>query len=145
MTTAVDAITKHRSPHDPHAVTALSTAGSTFPARRRLVIPHLTQGPPDGFDPSDPYVRRYWVAAIGPGAVEDLMRLVTAGRRSIPISEPLYLHTLIVEGLAVCDGTDISVSDPIPPLGPKARQLLKGSLRAEHARLMLQRPASSRS
>lgn len=145
MTTAVDTIAKHRSPHDPHAMAALSTARSNFPGRRRLVVPTLIPGPIDGFDPADPYIRRFWVAAIGPGAVEDLLRLVVAGRKSKPIPEPLYLSALIIEGLVVARGLSIAVPDPIPPLGPVSRRRLRGSLKAEHARFILERASVHKS
>lgn len=93
----------------------------------------------DGFQPSDPYIRRYWVAAIGQGPVADLLRLVVAARKQIPIPEPVFLSTLISEGLATVSSNRVAVPDPIPPLGAVARQRLGGVLRAEHAKFMLAR------
>jgi hypothetical protein len=99
----------------------------------------------NGFQPEDAYVRRYWVASIGPGAVEDLLRLVTAGRRNLEIAEPLFLSTLLTEGLAAVHGDQILVPDPIPGLGQWARGRLAPGLRAEHAAFMLARsPVSDR-
>lgn len=74
---------------------------------------------------------------MGPGAVEDLLRLVTAARRTVEIPEPIFLSTLLIEGLVVVHGDRILVPDPIPPLGRWARSRLSPALRAEHAAFML--------
>ena len=42
----------------------------------RPVVPVRLEPRPGGFEPSDPYVRRFWVAAIGSSAVAELLRLV---------------------------------------------------------------------
>lgn len=112
--------------------------GSWATATRRLVRP-VPVAIDDGFEPDDPYVRRYWVAAIGQGAVADLLRLVVAARRKVLIPEPTFLSTLISEGLASAVWDQVSVPDPIPPLGAVARKRLAPSLRAEHASFMLAR------
>jgi hypothetical protein len=82
----------------------LSGAASPSPAtvqRRPLVAPLLwtrrLEGP--GYPPDHPYVRRYWTAVLGPGAVADLLRLMTAARRGCSLLEPLHLSTLARAGL----------------------------------------------
>lgn len=100
----------------------------------------------NGFQPHDAYIGTFWVPAIGPGAVEDLLRLLIAARRSRSIPEPMFLSTLLVEGLVVITGGVILVPDPIPALGARARNRLPVRLRAAHARFMLERvPESDRS
>lgn len=127
----------------PHASLPGESSWATDSRRsvRPTVVP--TEG---GFAPEDPYVRRYWVAAIGAGAVEDLLRLVAAARRSVTIPEPVFLATLLTEGLAHAAGDRVMVPDPIPALGPRARNRLGPELRTEHAQVLLARqPACDRS
>lgn len=126
----------------PHA--SHRNGGSWATVSRRQVRPAIVPIE-DGFQPDDVYVRRYWVASIGAGAVEDLLRLVTAGRRTLEIPEPLFLSTLLTEGLAAVRGDLILVPDPIPGLGQWARARLTPGLRTEHAAFMLARsPAPDR-
>lgn len=120
----------------PHA--SHRNGGSWAAASRRRVRPAIVPIH-DGFEPDDAYVRRYWVAAIGPGAVEDLLRLVTAARRDLEIAEPRFLPTLLTEGLAAVHADLILVPYPIPGLGQWARARLAPGLRAEHAAFMLAR------
>ncbi len=125
----------------PHA----STRGSWATDSRRLIRPEVI-ATIAGFEPDDIYIRRFWVAAIGSGAVEDLLRMVIAGRRNVAIAEPCFLPTLILEGLAHAVADRIQVPDPIPALGPTARMRLRPSLRSEHARhLLARRPPADRS
>lgn len=90
-------------------------------------------GPPDGVSVDDPYVRRFWVAAIGPGAVADLLRLVGVGRRKQTMRRPLYLHVLVESGLALVVGRVITVPDPLPVLPAFEVRRLPSYLRREHA------------
>ncbi len=102
-------------------------------ASRPLIRPRLWAGPVDGLDAADPYVRRYWSAAIGPSAVADLLRLITAAKRGNPLPYPLYLHVLVTEHLVVRIGDAILVGERVPALGPRQLRLLPGWLRREHA------------
>ena len=120
----------------PHA--SHRNGGSWATVSRRRVRPAIVPIE-DGFQPEDVYVRRYWVASMGPGAVEDLLRLVTAARRNLEIPEPIFLSTLLTEGLAAVQAGLILVPDPIPPLGQWARARLAPGLRAEHAAFILAR------
>ncbi|MDH3499495.1 MAG: hypothetical protein OEM97_05195 [Acidimicrobiia bacterium] len=83
-------------------------------------------------DPTDPYVRRYWSAAIGPSAVADLLRLITAAKRGNPLLHPLYLHVLAAEHLVLHHGTRVVVREQVPLLSPRQTRLLPTWLRAEH-------------
>ena len=87
------------------------------------------------FAPSDPYVRRFWVAAIGPSAVAELLRLVQAGSKGEDVRLPRYLPTLIRCGLAKIESDAIVVGDRIPEVPAELRWRFPPSLAAEHSRL----------
>ncbi len=80
---------------------------------------------------TDPYVRRFWIAAIGPGAVADLLRLAAAAQsgRSLPI--PVHLPTLLRERLARYDNGTLFVPDRIPPLPPSLANRLAPPIRRQ--------------
>ncbi len=78
------------------------------------------------------YIRRFWVASIGPGAVADLLRIIRAGQRRHTVAHPIYLHVLVQSGLAAYDGTTITVPNPVPTLPPQLVRRLPPSLRREH-------------
>lgn len=99
-------------------------------AERRAKI---LAGPPDGMRSDSIYVRRFWVAAIGPGAVADMLRIISAARRKTTVLHPLYLHVLVATGLAGFDGRTITVADPVPILPPHLVKRLPPALRREHA------------
>lgn len=68
---------------------------------------------------TDPYVRRFWTAAIGPGAVADLLRLAAAaaGGRSLP--RPVHLDVLLRSGLVTCFDDFVVVPHSVPLLPPR--------------------------
>ncbi len=128
-----------QEPNRPHAS---HTGASWATASRPPVVPvRIPVG--EGFAPTHEYVRRYWVAALGAGPVEELLRLTTAAERRQAIRRPVFLATLVIEGLAVVLGELVAVPDPIPPLGSLAQSRLTPSLRAEHARFMVEWRAES--
>lgn len=96
-------------------------------------------GPSGGVAVDDPYVRRFWVAAVGAGAVADLLRLVGAGRRKQTVRRPLYLHVLAASGLALVMRSEIAVPDPLPVLPAAEVRRLPAALRREHAAWLLER------
>jgi hypothetical protein len=100
---------------------------------RPLIAPKLLPTTP-GIEPTDPYIRRYWTAVLGPTAVTELLRLIVAARRSSQIRLPLRLPQLAAEGLvAIHDGT-VWVAPLVPSLGDRQLRRLSPLLRAEHQR-----------
>lgn len=90
-------------------------------------------GPMDGMRSESIYHRRFWVAAIGPGAVADLLRVIRAAQRKRTVRRPIYLHVLVQSGLATCDGTTITVPNPVPLVPPHLLKRLPHPLQREHA------------
>ena len=84
------------------------------------------------FAVTDPYVRRYWTAAIGPGAVADLLRLATAARRGRSLRHPVYLGVLIRTGLAAVTGGRLLVRTEVPAVPNRLAAGLPPSLRRRH-------------
>lgn len=84
-----------------------------------------------GVLPAHPYVRRYWTALIGPGAVADLLRLTVAAVRGNAVRRPLHLDVLAREGLVAANGDELLVRPTVPPLSKSNRRRLPVSLRAE--------------
>ncbi len=72
-----------------------------------------------GYPAQHPYVRRYWTAAIGPGAVADLLRMASAARSGRQLRRPIHLPTLLSEGLVRSNGGRLLVRPTIPPLPAK--------------------------
>lgn len=107
-----------------------------IPAQQRHQIsPRLLPAEPRlGLDPSHPYVRTYWTAAVGPGAVADLLRLIAAARRKETIPHPLYLPVLCREGLVHHAGRSVWVRGLVPPLRRRRLSRLSPTLRRNHGR-----------
>jgi hypothetical protein len=83
--------------------------------------------------PADhPYVRRYWTATIGPGAVADLLRLATAAQRGRSLRRPTYLHVLVRANLVHVRQGNVFVRTRIPQLSPIHLRLLPPDLRRCH-------------
>lgn len=102
-------------------------------ARVRPTIPVQLIPTEYGFDASDPYVRRFWVAALGPGAVAELLRLVNAAGRGEEVRLPRHLPSLLRAGLvSVVDG-QLGVVDRLPPVPTEMRWRFSPHLATEHA------------
>lgn len=87
----------------------------------------------DGLEASDPYVRKFWVAALGPGAVAELLRLVSAARKGEEVRLPRHLPQLLRADLVtVVDGT-LAVSRTIPLVPADMRWRFPPDLAAQHA------------
>jgi hypothetical protein len=87
----------------------------------------------DGVAAQDPYVRRFWTAVIGPGAVADLLRLITAGRTEKPILRPGHLSDLIRCGLIAHHRKAIWLTESIPVVPAHLVRRMPPFLRREHA------------
>ena len=96
-----------------------------------------------GFPGHHGYVRRFWTAVIGPGAVADLLRLAVAARRDRSLPRPIYLPVLIRENLARQDAGTVYVRPTVPPLAADQVRRLAPALRREHATYRLQSTAGA--
>ena len=84
-----------------------------------------------GFLPSHPYVRRYWTALLGPGAVADLLRLTVAAVRGTSIRLPTHIELLAREGLVAETGGAVLVRPTVPELTSSHLERLPPALRTE--------------
>jgi hypothetical protein len=105
-------------------------------ARQRAIItplPWETSGAGlTTYPPDHPYVRRYWTATIGPGAVADLLRLATAAQRGRSLRRPTHLHVLVRVNLAHTQGGRVFVRTRIPQLTTLQLRELPPDLRRNH-------------
>jgi hypothetical protein len=79
-----------------------------------------------------PYIRRYWTATIGPGAVADLLRLATAAQRGRSLRRPTHIHVLVRANLVHINHGHVFVRTRIPRLSPIHVRLLPPDLRRAH-------------
>lgn len=102
-------------------------------ARVRPTVPvRLIEGT-DGIDPADPYVRKFWVAALGPGAVAELLRLVSAAEKGGAVRLPRYLPHLLRAGLVTIRDGSLAVCDRVPPVPAEMRWRFPPDVAAQHA------------
>jgi len=112
-------------------------------ARVRPTVP-VTYGNPGGrFEPSDPYVRRFWVAAIGAGAVAELLRLVRAAGKGEDVRLPRSLPILLNAGLVSVDSGSLVVDERLPAVPIELRWRFPPSLALEHSCLLSDQPPTS--
>ena len=108
-------------------------------ARQRAVItplPWETSSTTITTYPTDhPYVRLYWTATIGPGAVADMMRLATAAKRGRSLRRPTHLHVLVRSNLVHTRSGNIFVRTRIPELNIIQVRLLPPELRRRHPKI----------
>ena len=90
---------------------------------------------PNGYPVDHDYVRRYWTAAIGAGAVADLLRLMQAAKRRKSIRRPVNTPTLVRSGLVVGHSNHIWVRSTVPPVPIELLSRLTPALRQELTRL----------
>jgi hypothetical protein len=103
-------------------------------ARVRPTVPTTLLEPAGPLDPADPYVRRFWVAALGPGTVAELLRLVRAAGRGEEVRLPRNLPALLRTGLvSIVDGS-VGVVSRFPPVPEELRWRFPPALHAEHDR-----------
>ena len=85
-----------------------------------------------GYPVASPYVRTFWTAVLGPGAVADLLRLATAASRGRSLRRPTGLSQLSVVGLAREVDGHIEIRTVIPPLTTSQLLGLPASIRRLH-------------
>jgi len=121
-----------RPPHR-HA-TGLSGASVRPTARVRPVVPVRLEHSSARFRPTDPYVRRFWVAAIGSAAVAELLRLVRAAEKGEGGRLPRYLPSLIRTGLVKAESGGLVVVDHVPQVPKNLLWRFPPSLASDHSR-----------
>jgi hypothetical protein len=99
---------------------------------RPLVTPRVWREATGSFPVTHPYVRRYWTAAIGPGAVADLLRLATAARRGRSLRRPVHLPVLVAAGLVLVRDGSYHVATTVPALPASAARRLPPALLRQH-------------
>ena len=103
-------------------------------ARTARIRPLITPQPwpqtiPNPYPATHPYVRTYWRAALGPGAIADLLRLATAAQRNRSLALPTTLATLAKADLIRLTATTLQVKITIPPLPARYHYTLTPHLR----------------
>ena len=124
--------------HDrpPSQIAAGHAGASVRPsARSRPVVP-VVSVESKGFDPADPYVRRFWVAAIGPGAVAELLKLVRSAAKGEEVRLPRSLPLLLKLGLVDVNDGSLVVGTHLPPVPPEMRWRFSPGLAAEHSQVL---------
>lgn len=108
-------------------------------ARVRPTLPVRLIPSDQGFEASDPYVRKFWVAALGPGAVAELLRLVSAAGKGDEVRLPRHLPQLLRAGLvSVVDGS-LAVCERIPRVPLEMRWRFSPDIAAQHAAWVAER------
>lgn len=124
----------------PPAIDAAASAGASVqvPIRRsaktRPTVPVNLIATEHGLAPSDPYVRRFWVAALGSGAIAELLRLIRAAEKGEGVRLPRYLPQLLKAGLVSSTSGALTVASRIPPVPRELHWRFPPSLAGEHAR-----------
>jgi hypothetical protein len=121
----------------PVAITAAPSpggAGRRSVWQRPLLQPQVLEDGGSGFPVHHPYVRKFWTAAIGPSAVADLLRLITAANRRQPVPYPERMNLLVAAGLVLIANGGIWVRPLVPPVTDALVRHLRPSLRTEHRR-----------
>ncbi len=118
----------------PHPGAAVHAVDSTRPTvtKRRTVEPAVWDGRPEGFPIQHPYVRRFWTAVIGPGAVADLMRLAVAAQRGRSLPLPISTGVLVREGLVAWKRGRLLAGASVPPVPTRHLRRMPPALRREH-------------
>lgn len=102
-------------------------------ARIRPTVPVRLIETESGLEVSDPYIRRFWVAALGPGAVAELLRLISAAGKGEEVRLPRHLPQLLRAGLVrIVDG-NLAVEQRVPIVPAEMRWRFPPDVAAQHA------------
>jgi hypothetical protein len=128
----------------PPGVTVVPADSIRPTAKRRTEIrPIVWNATSTGFPSHHPYVRKFWTAAIGPGAVADLMRLAVAARRGRSLPLPTNLPILSREGLVSWSRGQLLTGTSFPPVPHRHLRQMAPALRREHRRALVDLPTTS--
>jgi hypothetical protein len=108
-------------------------------AQVRPTVPVKLISSDDGIQPSDPYVRRFWVAALGPGAVAELLRLVNAAGKGEAVRLPRHLPQLLRAGLVTVVDGNLAVLELLPQVPVELRWRFTPDVAADHAAWLARR------
>lgn len=134
MTTAASGDTNARPPVEQQSAAFAPGAAVRPTARVRPLLPVRIEPADSGVQPDDPYVRRYWVAAIGPSAVTELLRLVRAGAEQEWVPLPRWLPLLLRCDLVRIEGGTMVVPNRLPRVPTTLQRRFPPGLREEHRR-----------
>ncbi len=112
----------------------VATRSSGRLPRTRSFSVDLIHPQAEGFSPGHEYVRRFWAAAIGRGAIRDLLEVFLARLRRRTVNEPFYLGVLLSAGLVEVTDGRISVPSRVPILPSALVARLNPALRLDHRR-----------
>ena len=101
-------------------------------ATRAIVRPLTKRNSAAGYSTTHAYVRRFWVAAIGPGAVADLLRLAAAAQSGRSLRRPTNLPSLLREGLVSHTNGTLFVPETVPPVPMRLVRGMPPALRRAH-------------
>lgn len=111
---------------------------ATGPRLRRTVRPRTVIWPAvwassgRGYPVSSEYVRTFWTAVLGPGAVADLLRLATAAARGRSLLRPPTISALCAAGLTREHAGRLEVRAMVPPLPDHRLRSLHPAIRRLH-------------
>ena len=100
---------------------------------RPIVTPGIWETDEPGHRANSKYVRTFWTAVLGPGAVADLLRLATAASRGRSLRRPVNLSLLCAAGLARHHDGRVEVRAVVPPLSRQQLRELPPAIRRMHA------------
>ncbi len=113
---------------------------------RPLIQPRVWETGHTGLPVTHPYVRRYWTAILGPGAIADLLRLATAASRRRSLPRPVHLSQLARAGFVRRRGGVVEVKTLVPEVPAAFYPALPPALRRELATISTRtRPTPSTS
>lgn len=102
-------------------------------ARVRPFVPVELVDREGPFSASHPYIRRFWVAALGSGAIAELLRLVRAAEKGEEVRLPRYLPQLLRADLVSVTSSAIRVGNRFPVVPRELRWRFPPSLAGEHS------------
>lgn len=120
-------------PPSKDAVSA-GSASVRATARVRPFVPVELVDRDGPFPASHPYIRRFWVAALGSGAIAELLRLVRAAEKGEEVRLPRYLPQLLRADLVSVTSNAIRVGNRFPVVPRELRWRFPPSLAGEHSR-----------